>query len=124
MTRLIIVSLIALSIALPAHATVDEQNQKILRDAVIGAVTGAVATQATKDEPRIAEEAATTLEGGQSKDSAKEKGKKHAKKNFSKKDKHAHKHDKKRPYGWDQGKKTGWGDGDVPPGLAKKKKSD
>ena len=29
-----------------------------------------------------------------------------------------------RPSGWDQGKKTGWGDCDVPPGLAKKRGCD
>src|SRR3954463_12310280 len=28
--------------------------------------------------------------------------------------------DDKRPAGWDKGKKTGWGDCDVPPGQAKK----
>ena len=31
---------------------------------------------------------------------------------------------KDRPYGWDQGKKTGWGDDDVPPGQAKKLDND
>ncbi|MCI0402324.1 MAG: hypothetical protein L0212_02240 [Acidobacteria bacterium] len=30
----------------------------------------------------------------------------------------------KRPAGWDQGKKEGWGDCDVPPGLAKKRGCD
>jgi hypothetical protein len=29
-------------------------------------------------------------------------------------------HDSRRPPGWDKGKKTGWGDCDVPPGQAKK----
>ena len=37
---------------------------------------------------------------------------------FSKEDK---KHDK-RPPGWDKGKKTGWGDGDIPPGQRGKRK--
>ena len=80
----------------------DQTNKQILRDALVGAVTGAVAAEATKDE---AVTAVAAQEGKQVTDTT----------NKRKKKKH-----KMRPHGWDQGKKTGWGDGDVPPGLAKK----
>ena len=93
----------------PAFCLTDDQNKKILKDAVVGAVTGAVAVEATKDEPKASESASTTPSAADSERSRD----KH--KNFS----HKHK-DKKRPHGWDMGKKTGWGDSDVPPGLAKK----
>ena len=89
-----------------AFAQTEDPNNKILKDAVVGAVTGAVAVEATKDEPSPAAGAPATP--------AEEKHHKH--KNFTQK----HHKDKKRPYGWDQGKKTGWGDSDVPPGQAKK----
>jgi hypothetical protein len=94
----------------------DDANKKVLKDAVQGALTGAVAAEATKDEAPAPE--AATAGGAPSKDREKKAaGKAHGK---GRKDKD-HK-DKDRPHGWDQGKKTGWGDSDVPPGLAKKGK--
>lgn len=101
--------LLASAICGQAAAAEDDTNKKILRDAIQGAITGAVATEATKDEPAAAASAGGAAE--------KEKASKHAKKNFSKKDKLS-----RRPPGWDKGKKTGWGDSDVPPGLEKKSK--
>ena len=80
-----------------------EANKKILRDALVGAVTGAVAVEAT--------------EVSDGKHHHQGRDRKHpAKKNFHEKKKK----DKKRPHGWDMGKKTGWGDKDIPPGLAGK----
>ncbi len=103
--------LLAVLFASPAFCLTDEQNKKVLKDAVVGAITGAVATEATKDEP---EPVSSTPAAEAKAEAQTHEKKKH--KNFS------HKKDKKRPHGWDMGKKTGWGDSDVPPGLAKKDK--
>ena len=96
-TFFVLVLMSGLCVPETVFAAADEQNKQILKDAIVGAVTGAVAAEATKNRP----EAAT------SDDKTKHQ-------NFTKK-----KH-KKRPHGWDMGKKTGWGGKDVPPGLAKK----
>ena len=98
----------------------DETNKNILKNAITGAVTGAVATEATKDEKK---EAATTT-ATQTAEEKHHHHKGHRDNDDDDKD-HDKDHkkfvkDKKRPYGWDQGKKTGWGGGDEPPGLAKK----
>ena len=92
----IVISLTAIfSMAHTAMAADEEANKKILKDAVVGAVTGATATEATKGD----------LKGP-------DKDKKH------KKDKPKDGH---RPPGWDKGKKVGWGGKDMPPGLAEGK---
>ena len=100
--------MVGMLLAGPAQAADEETNKKILKDAIVGAITGVAAVEATKDD------AAVSSAAGKAEKT--EKDGKGPKKNFGKKKK-----DKKRPYGWDQGKKTGWGDSDVPPGLAKKK---
>ena len=104
-----------------SFAATDEQNKQILKDAIVGAVTGVVSTEGSKDKAVPA----TAPETG-----------KGPHKNFTKKH-HHHRHedddddddddhdghhdkDKHRPHGWDMGKKKGWGGKDVPPGLARK----
>lgn len=104
-----VVCSMVLAAGIPAYAAEnDEANKNILKNAIQGAITGAVATEATKDEGKAA--AAQTAEDAKAKHD-----KKKGEKNF-----HPKKKDKKRPHGWDQGKKTGWNGGDEPPGLAKK----
>ena len=90
-----------------SFAAPDEQNKKTLKEAVVGAVTGAVAVEATKEDD-VPASASSEDSGGK------------AHKNFSTRKRHPHRHDDgDRPYGWSQGKKTGWGGKDLPPGLAK-----
>jgi hypothetical protein len=95
--------------AVPAQtfAADQETNKQILKDALAGAVTGAVAVEATKNTPsaveaKKADATTTNIEP------------KHSQKNKSK--------EGHRPPGWDKGKKTGWGGADVPPGQQKGKK--
>ncbi len=102
--RLGLVGAVLLACA-PWLLAAEDTNKEILKQAIQGAITGAVAS-GDKDTAKAVEEAATD----KAKDKVKDKSKKN---NFVKKK-------KKRPYGWDQGKKTGWGEGDEPPGLAKK----
>lgn len=113
----IIATLFVFAVSIPSAALAQDEdpNKKILKDAIVGAFTGAVATEASKDG--VASQSTTkavtdALSSSSDKESDKED---RVKKNFGKKKKH-----KKRPYGWDQGKKTGWGDGDIPPGLRDK----
>lgn len=113
-----------------------------LKRAFTGAATGAVAAKtsgaqdakaasgsaASKIEDAIAAAtgAATTTAATGSPDAV-DDGKDKAHEHKNKKMKHAgkKKHGKKnseghRPPGWDKGRKTGWGEGDVPPGLRNK----
>ena len=102
----------------PVLAADDAANKKILKDALVGAVTGAVAAEATaEDAPAVKAASAVT-------DPAVVEKKKKSKERYEAKmkEKAEHKNKKKRPYGWDQGKKEGWGGGDEPPGLSKKDK--
>jgi hypothetical protein len=90
----------------------DTPSQTILKRALVGAATGATATTMayqpkTNIQPKNVSND-TAIEALTDTASA-ERGKK------GKKHKKGH-----RPPGWDKGKKTGWGDSDVPPGLAKK----
>lgn len=87
-----------------------DENNKILKDALVGAVTGAVAAEATKEDGVPATNISPANKSKKEEAGEERKGKK-AKKA---------KKEKKRPYGWDQGKKTGWGESDVPPGQKKK----
>ena len=114
-TSLITLMFIALFLSgtTPSFSADDEANKKILKDAITGAVTGAVAVEATKDEGKKEAVSNAADQAGKAKEAVHGKSKKH-KNRFVK--------NKKRPYGWDQGKKTGWGGGDEPPGLAKKNK--
>ena len=107
-----------MGLAVAAWAADEEANKKILKDAIVGAVTGAVAVEATKEGAPIVSEAlpVTAVEDSGVKRHQYRDKKHHPKKNFHEKKKK----DKKRPHGWDMGKKTGWGDKDVPPGLAGK----
>jgi hypothetical protein len=99
----------------------EDTNRRILKDAVVGAVTGAVATEASKDE-RTSEVAPTGA--FQETPSGKDKKlhphgkdeKRNKKKGWGWRKRQGH-----RPPGWDRGEKTGWGDSDIPPGLARKK---
>ena len=115
--------LAALLLPKPCFSATDEENKKILKDAIVGAVTGAVAVEATKDEKAPAPApAATTAPGEAKKNFWHKKRHHHEDDDDDDQGEHHHKKDKKRPHGWDMGKKTGWGDKDVPPGLAKKEK--
>ena len=50
MKKLLPVLMLTTWFATPSFATTtDEQNKQILKDAIVGAITGAVATEATKD---------------------------------------------------------------------------
>ena len=94
-------------ISKPVLAADDATNKKILKDAIVGAVTGAVATEAT--QPPQSNFKPKKWHKHHHDDDDDDQG-----------ENHHHKKDKKRPHGWDMGKKTGWGNKDVPPGLAKK----
>lgn len=91
----------------------DTPSQTILKRALVGATTGAVATKMSY-EPKTniqssnVSEAASVVATTTSVASLSEKRGKKSKKGH-------------RPPGWDKGKKTGWGDSDVPPGQARKK---
>ena len=114
MKKIAVVMGLAMFACQAGWAADDEANKKILKDAIVGAVTGAVAVEATKeDAPAPAVQSAVS----EPEKAAKLEKEKYKKKNFGWKKK-----DKKRPHGWDMGKKTGWGEGDEPPGLSKKNK--
>lgn len=92
----------------------EDPNKVILKRAVQGAVTGAVAAEFAKDDGKksgdsgAAESVADALtQKSSSDDDDDNQGKKH---------KHKKSKEGWRPPGWDRGKKTGWGGGDVPPG--------
>lgn len=92
----------------------DTPAQTVLKRALVGAVTGATATSmsnkpATNFQPDNPAKETPAAFAAAKDDASGRHGKKH------KKNKKGH-----RPPGWDKGKKTGWGDSDVPPGLAKK----
>jgi hypothetical protein len=92
-----------------------DPTKTVLKRAVQGAITGAVAAEFAKDDGDDKKsdgdgggigDALSSLAGGDQDEDDHDGGKsKH------KKSKEGH-----RPPGWDRGKKTGWGDGDVPPG--------
>ncbi|GEM_PF-3798138 len=102
----------ALDYATGSSGASDSPAQTILKRALVGATTGATAT-AMSYEPKtniqpknvpgdeVAAAAASTEPYSRVKNKKWKKG--------------------HRPPGWDKGKKTGWGDSDVPPGLAKKR---
>jgi len=100
-------------LAPPAFCATAEENNKILKDAIVGAITGAVSTEGSKDGSNTAMSEAVTKTTDSDIDKkdrhrhGKHKNHKDKKKNFK---------PKKRPHGWDMGKKTGWGGKDVPPG--------
>ena len=85
-----------------AQDVADSDSVKVLKRAIQGAVTGAAATMAASDEDldeditKLIEEGEESLETGEI---------------------------TKRPPGWDKGKKEGWGDADIPPGLSKEGKA-
>jgi len=106
----IMFSLMAIcSVSHKVMAADNETNKKILKDAAVGAVTGATATEATKDESKKSV-----------KDQKKDSDKDHDKDDVTKHRKHKkHKFaESHRPHGWDKGKKEGWDDKGMPPGLA------
>ena len=121
MKKLICLWMLLLGLTGTAWA-IDAENQKILKDAVVGAVTGAVAAEATKDTPEVT---SNVVAGTTPSDTEH-----HKHKNFTHKHHHhdkggddddqGHHKDKKRPHGWDMGKKTGWHGKDTPPGQSKK----
>lgn len=101
----------------------EDPNKTILKRAVQGAITGAVAAEMSGDDEKSVSSsskksspATSFFKNDDDEDEydsdddwkghkkSKSKGKKH-------KDWDGH-----RPPGWDRGKKVGWGDGDVPPG--------
>jgi hypothetical protein len=90
-----------------------DPTKTVLKRAVQGAITGAVAAEFAKDDGDDKKgdndgggigDALSSLAGGGE--------------NEADHDGHKHKRSKegRRPPGWDRGKKTGWGGGDVPPG--------
>ena len=125
-TSMLIVLSFAFVLLKPAFvlAVDDDANRRILKDAVTGAVTGAVATEATKDEKKDTATTAAAQTAQATEEKHHHKGHHHDDDDDDDKD-HDKDHkkfvkDKKRPHGWDQGKKTGWGGGNEPPGLEKK----
>lgn len=107
MKKTYLILMFAMLLASPVFSATYEENKKILKDAIVGAITGAVSTEATKED---------SVAGVAASEADVHKHEKKKNKNFSHKDKK----EKRRPHGWDMGKKTGWGNKDVPPGLAKK----
>ena len=127
MKRALFVMVVLFGVCAPnvSFAATAEENKSILKNALVGAMTGTAAVLGSKeDAPAAASTSAVAAE------------EKEASKNFSGRKRHHHDDDdqgedsdgghhhkhkeKKRPHGWDMGKKTGWGDKDTPPGLAKK----
>lgn len=103
----------AMLLASSAFCATAEENNKILKDAIVGAITGAVSTEGSKDSSGTAvTEAVTDATDSDSDD----KDEHHHGKHKHHKDKKNNFKPKKRPHGWDMGKKTGWGGKDVPPG--------
>lgn len=107
--------LIAASVA-PGRASAfdEETNKKVIKDALVGAVTGYAAVEATKDNPQAATAASTTTAAATGPEVNYEPARHHHGKGPKG---HGPSH---RPPGWDRGKKTGWQGSDVPPGLKKK----
>lgn len=103
-------ALVAVFCAAPAKisAADADTNKQILKDALVGAVTGAAAVEGTKDTSK-APEVEEKKEEGPASEAKEKKSKDH-------KSKEGH-----RPPGWDKGKKTGWQGADVPPGQQKSK---
>lgn len=100
-----------------------DPNKTILKRAVQGAITGAVAAHVAGDnsEKDSGGGAIESVASALSQDSSSDK--EDADEDDENDDsgegkKHKHKKSKggSRPPGWDRGKKTGWGGGDVPPG--------
>ena len=101
----------------------EDPNKLILKRAVQGAVTGAVAAEFSKDDggkksgdsgafggiadALTKKSSSQSDEDNDEDDYDDEQGKKH---------KHKKSKEGWRPPGWDRGKKVGWGGGDVPPG--------
>jgi hypothetical protein len=102
----------------------EDPNKTILKRAVQGAVTGAVAAEfsggdnesssnsigSSQASPKPSKRKISDDDDDED-DDGDWKGKKSKSKGKKSKD-----WDKDRPPGWDKGKKVGWGDGDVPPG--------
>ena len=95
----------------------DSPSQTILKRALVGAATGAVATKMSY-EPK-ANFVPENVSDGQS--AATEVSAASALRASGKKSKKPKKEKGHRPPGWDKGKKIGWDGSDVPPGHAKKK---
>jgi hypothetical protein len=114
----------------PVTAPPEDPNKIILKRAVQGAVTGAVAAEMAKDDQKkeSGESWWDKLFGGKSdekSETAPLKTTSSADKIKKSKDiKEGKKPEGWRPPGWDQGKKTGWGDEDVPPGWSKRRDND
>ena len=98
-----------------AFAFDEETNKKVLKDAVVGAVTGFVAVEATKGDQKAPETNISPANVSTTTETVEDKAGHHGKgpKRHGPKEGH-------RPPGWDKGKKTGWHGSDVPPGLTKK----
>lgn len=102
----------------------EDPNKTILKRAVQGAITGAVAAEMSGDDkesvpqtqaPKKSKPSAPTFRSEDDDDQGEDQDWKHGKKSKSK-GKKSKDWDGHRPPGWDKGKKVGWGDGDVPPG--------
>lgn len=102
----------------------NEANKTVLKRAIQGAVTGAVAAEMSSDGPKkggsgsMASNTIDTKSITQSVSSISNTSKEdtgHVQRKKSKKSKVGH-----RPPGWDRGRKEGWGGDDEPPGLARK----
>ena len=115
MKRILFATIVLLGACTPnvSFAATTEENKNILKDALVGAMTGTAAVLGTNEDAPAA-----------SSTPAADEAKKEGSKNFSSRKHHHHdddqgedhdddrhhKHkDKKRPHGWDMGKKTGWG---------------
>ena len=90
----------------------ESATSKILKRAITGAVTGAVAASMSKDSKEGSTSFITNTKATKILDEAQKVAKakgKNSKEDF-------------RPPGWDKGRKEGWNDGDIPPGLRGKNK--
>ena len=99
----------------------EDPNKVILKRAVQGAITGAVAAEVAKDDGKSGESGKSDVVSTLT-PSAQKAGEREDEEDGQGGD---HKHHKKhkehhRPPGWDKGKKVGWEGGDVPPGLRNK----
>jgi hypothetical protein len=104
-----------------AYAADSETDKKILKDALVGAVTGAVAVEASNGAPAQTAAPQTPVLSEKEKKSQERYEKKMRERAAELAKREERK--KKRPRGWEMGKKEGWGGGDEPPGLAKKEKT-
>ncbi len=105
------VAVFVLAAPLSAISADQDANKQILKDAVQGAVTGAVATEGSKDttpekDATVDRDHNRDKDNDRDGDDSKHKKKKHFKQGH-------------RPPGWDKGRKEGWGGGDEPPGFQK-----